>query len=131
MLRPHACGGRTSELDPRVLREDQLDILRIMILPRDEQDFLDPAGDDQFAIAQRSQVAGIGEAVGRARLRRELRIDVVAGRHVVAADQDAANRFRRDRVAKLVGNAQFASFDGAPDAHELDGVVARRSPPCE
>ena len=37
--------------DSRVLREDELDILRIVILPRDEQNFLDSAGNDELAIA--------------------------------------------------------------------------------
>ena len=65
--RTRARRRRAAELDAGVLREDEVDVLRIVVLAGDEQDLLDPAGDDQLAVAQRAQVAGIEEAVGGAR----------------------------------------------------------------
>ena len=73
MRRAHAGGGRASEFDPGVLRKDELDILRIMILSRDEQYFLDSAGHDEFAIAQRPEIAGVEKSIGGARSGSEFR----------------------------------------------------------
>ena len=58
---------------PGVLRQHEVDVLRIVVLAGDEQDLLDAAGDDELAIAQRAEVAGVEEAVGRARRLRQRR----------------------------------------------------------
>ncbi len=119
----HARRSRAAQFDARVLREHQFDVLREVVLARDEDDLLDAAGDDEFAVEHRPQVPGVEVAVRGSRLFRQRGVVVIAGAHVVAADQDAPDRPRRGGGAGRVGDAHFAMPYRSADAHQFDGVV--------
>ena len=63
MCGPNASRRRAAKLNVRVLRQDQFDVLREMVLAGDEQDFLDAPCDEQFALVDRSQVTGVKVSV--------------------------------------------------------------------
>ena len=44
-----------------LLLDGQLDVLRIVIQPADDDQILEPAGDEQFAVLEEAQVAGAQE----------------------------------------------------------------------
>ena len=83
--------------------DGQLDVLRIVVHAADDDQVLEPAGDEQLAVAHEAQVAGAQEGplagvrqVGRGRsASRGLGLLPVALGHAGAADPDLADRLRR------------------------------------
>ena len=124
-------GGGASELDAGVLRDHELDVLRIVVLPGDEEDLLHPSGDHELAVDHRAEVARVEESVGRARRRSQGGVVVVARTDVRPANQDAADDAFRDRPALGVANAHFAVLHRPAEAHELDGAVGLRAAPAD
>jgi hypothetical protein len=68
-----------AQLDARVLRDDEIDVLRIVILSGDEQHLLHASGHHELAVDDRAEIAGVEEAVARPRRGRQWGVVVVSG----------------------------------------------------
>ena len=70
-----------------------LEVVRIVLQTADDDDVLEPAGDEELSVAQQSQVAGAEERAfavrqaGAERLARFLRPPPIAGRHAASRNQ--------------------------------------------
>ena len=81
----HAGGHHLAELEPLGADRDALDVVRVVVLPVDEDDFLGAAGDVELAALHHSEIAGAQPAVGGEALGVRLGIFEVALGDVVAA----------------------------------------------
>jgi hypothetical protein len=97
-----------------VLRDHEIDVLRIVILSGDEQDLLHASGDHELAVDHRAEIARVEESVAVRDRPPSARVVVVAGTHVRAADQDAPTTRSATGGAVVVGDAHFAMPDRRP-----------------
>ncbi|GMX65473.1 hypothetical protein Elgi_47430 [Paenibacillus elgii] len=65
---------------------DPFDIVRINVLAVHKNNILRPSGDDQPPAVHKAQIAGFEPAVRRHHFGRRLRVVVIAGGHIFAAD---------------------------------------------
>src|SRR6185437_14128967 len=103
-----------------------LEVVRVVVLAMNEQNFLVTARDIQIARLHDPQIPGAQPPVAGEGLAIACGIFEIAGGDVLAADLDVADHaLRAGRVARI-GDAQLAIRDGAPDARQAQRLARRR-----
>src|SRR6185312_5982681 len=118
----HAGHRGTSGFHPGVAGEKILEVVRVEVLPRGEQDFARAAGDDELAADARPEVAGVEPAGAIDRLSRERLVAVIALRDVVATDEHVADDAVRECRTARIGDRELATRDRRYDLDELDAL---------
>jgi hypothetical protein len=116
--------------DP-VERADVLDLVAVVLLAVDDDQFLGPAGDRHLAVHDERLVAGVEPAVRRERLGVGLRVVQIARRDPVGAYLESADRRRRQRPVVVVGDPDPIAGRRPAHAEELDAVVVGHLRPGE
>ena len=106
-----------------MLGKQEFDVLWIVVLARDKKNILDAAGDDELAIALRTEVAGVDKSVGSPARGGHRRILVITRAHIVAADENAADHPFRCCIALLIGNPDLAPAYRRADADQFHRVL--------
>ncbi len=117
----------------------QLHVLGIEIAPAQDDQILQPAGDEQFPLEQETEVAGaqerpLGAAVrpGLELLPRELRLPPVPARHAGAGHPDLSDLPLGDDAGRLrIDDQHLLTHPGRAATHQLAAVEPRhrRRPP--
>src|SRR6516165_3250770 len=123
--RAHAGRDHLAELQARRPLRDGLEIVRVVVLAVDEDDFLGAAGDVELTRVYQAEVPGAQPAIGSKRRGVGLAVLVVAARDVVAADVDVAGALSRELTILIVRDAHAAVRDRPPLGHELHRVAVR------
>ena len=107
---PHARRHHLAELEPFGADGDALDVVRVVVLAVDEDDFLGAAGDEQLAALNHSEVAGAQPAYfvgiwGGESLGIRFRIFEVALGDVFARNEDVADVILGQFLVVIAGDA--------------------------
>ena len=118
----HAGGHHLVEVEPRRALRDVLQIVGVVVLPVDEDDFLAAAGDVEIALVHHAEIAGIEPAIRAEDERGRLRIAEIALSDVRSADQYVADLAGRHGRARIVRDADLHVGKTPADAHQFDHV---------
>ena len=118
-----ARGHDLVEIEPRRALRDVLQVVGIVVLAVDEDDFLAAAGDVQSALVQNTEIAGVDPAVGVDGERGRLGVAEIAARDARAADQNVPDLPVRRPARAVIRDAQFGVRNHSSHAHQFDGVA--------
>src|SRR5271163_482178 len=105
---------------------DVFQIVRVVVLAVDENDFLGAARDVKACLVNCAKIAGVDPAARVYRGRSGLRVGEVAARDTGAANQDVSNGVVRQPDARVICNEQFRVRHHVSHAHELEHITRRR-----
>ena len=119
-LVPVAGDGDLAKLEATRLLRDRLEIVRVIILAVDKNEFLGAAGYIQVTLGHEPEITSIQPAVRPERKRIRFRILKVTSGHVAATNMDMAGNVVTHRLIGTVNDAQLAVANRLANANDVE-----------
>ncbi len=123
VTRPHAGGNDLTELESFHPLRDGLQVVGIVVLAVDENDFLGTSGDEYLAVVEQGEVARAEPAILGERRGVGFRVLEVPAGDVVTTHFDVADPVLGQHVAFVVRQAYLTVRNHLAFGDELDGIL--------